>query len=187
VKQNPFRFFIFSCFILFSCGDKKQEAVPPATTANIPEIVSKPAETEIKFETYCNKNFAYCIDFPSEILFPQGESDSGDGQWFKSKDGESTLAAYRDLRDNMDIKAFELSKAYQEDSRANDPEKPNRVVTYKKLNKDNYVVSGYDDGKIFYQKTIISDGMLATSILHYREKDSFIFNKISERVFKSFK
>lgn len=143
---------------------------------------------DIKYETYCNGKFGFCVDYPVGILYPQGESGSGDGQIFKSKDAENTLRVYRDFRDNIDPDTtYNIETAYNEDSRGNIPDKPKRVITYKKLEKSFFVVSGYNNGKIFYQKTIMSNNQLATCIIEYREVDKKMFNVFSEKIFNSFK
>lgn len=145
-------------------------------------------DEEIKYETYCNQRFGFCIDYPNEILFPQGESGNGDGQIFKSKDAENTLWAYRDFRDNIDPEIqYTIETAYNEDSWGNNPDKPKRVITYKKLGNIFFIVSGYDDGKIFYQKSIMREGQLVTCLIEYNESEKDIYNKISDRIFKSFK
>ncbi|HEX7415258.1 MAG TPA: hypothetical protein VF411_14535 [Bacteroidia bacterium] len=152
------------------------------------DTISKAMEEEIKYETYCNQRYNFCIDYPSGLLFPQGESDSGDGQVFKSKDAENTLTVYRDFRDNINPdQTYTIEDAYNEDSRGNNSDKPKRVITYKKLGKSYFVVSGYNEGKIFYQKTAITGGELKTCLLEYKEIDKEVYNKISERIFKSFK
>ena len=62
-----------------------------------------------------------------------------------------------------------------------------QVITYQKLGKDFYVISGLKKGKVFYQKTIIKDEAFAYAILEYDESDKMTFFKVSSRIFKSFK
>jgi hypothetical protein len=152
-------------------------------------IVTTPATSgEIIFKTYCNERFGFCVDYPLGVLFPQGESDNRDGQIFKSKDAETKLLVYRDFRDNIDPETqFNIETAYNEDSWGNDPDNPKRVITYKKLGKTFFVISGYNKGKIFYQKSVMTNGQLATCIIEYQEKDMAYYNKIADRIFKSFK
>jgi hypothetical protein len=150
--------------------------------------VSTNTDVEIKYETYCNSRFGFCIDYPMGILYPQGESDNRDGQVFKSKDAENILWVYRDFRDNINPETpYTIETAYKEDSWGNNPDEPKRVITYKKLGKNFFVISGYNDGKIFYQKTIMRNEEIITSIIVYKEIDKEIYNKIAERIFKSFK
>lgn len=164
--------------------EKQDEPFPkPDSIAVQPENTS-----EIKYDTYCNSRYGYCIDYPAGLLFPQGEAPSGDGQAFKSKNADAELLVYRDLRDHFTMdEPYTIKTAYEEDARGNDPEKPKKVIVYKKLGKDFFIVSGYSNGKIFYQKTILSEDGLVTGSIEYPETDSAVYNKISERVFQSLK
>lgn len=177
--------------ILTSCDNTKQaESNSNSTEVSTEDqlITTPEKQDDFKFETYCNGRFGFCIDYPSSKLYPQGESGNGDGQVFKSKDAETTLWVYRDFRDNEDPDVeFEIATAFNLDSWGNNPDKPKRVITYKKLGKKFYVVSGYNEGKIFYQKTIITDEGLATSLIEYPESEKEYYNKVSETIFKSFK
>ena len=46
------------------------------------------------YSNYKNSKFDFSIQYPSDLLFPQGESDSGDGQSFLSKDSKIRLTAW---------------------------------------------------------------------------------------------
>jgi hypothetical protein len=69
---------------------------------------------------------------------------------------------------------------------------PDHRITYHKLGKNFFVLSGYKKDRIFYQKTIIEQDDLsqnpsfAYAILEYRDQDKEVYNKISEKVFTSF-
>lgn len=145
----------------------------------------KAAADSIRYDSYCNQRYHYCIDYPKDYLTPQGESGSEDGQAFKSADGANSLLAYRDLRDKMDPDVkFDIKTTYEEDLKDGNI----KEVTYKKLGKDFYVISGYNKkDKVFYQKSMLSEGQLITCLLEYRKDDKELFNKISEHVFRSFK
>lgn len=142
--------------------------------------------TPAHYETYCNTTHGYCVDYPSKILIPQGESGSGDGQVFESKDKENSLTVYRDLRDNMDPDGkFDIAMAYGEDIDVSESRVP-KTVTYKKLGKTFYVVSGYEGKKIYYQKTFLSEeGKLVTCRLVYTERDKQLYNTFLDHIMKS--
>jgi len=193
MKQIPVIIFLSATGFLglTGCGNKTSSPNDPAGTGNektTENSAQKENTGEITYKTYCNNRFGFCIDYPSDKLYPQGESGSGDGQIFTSKDAENTLWVYRDFRDNEDPDAnFNLESAFNTDSQGNNPENPKRVITYKKLGKTFYVVSGYDSGKIFYQKTILTEQGLATALFEYSEKEKDVYDKVSEKIFKSFK
>jgi len=143
-------------------------------------------QTSPQYKTYCNSKYGYCVDYPSSILLPQGESGSGDGQVFESKNKENSLTIYRDLRDNMDPDVkFDIATAYKEDVDVSESRNP-KTVTYKKLGKTFYVVSGYEGKKIYYQKTFLSeDGQLVTCRLVYLERDQQLYNTLLDHIMKS--
>lgn len=136
-------------------------------------------------ETYCNERFGFCLQYPKNLLFSQGESANGDGTIFKSKDAETTLTIYRDYRDNM-TEEFYLSDAFEEDTYSSKTVNKDKVITYKKIFKNHYIVSGLKNGKIFYQKTIYKNELLSTAIIEYNENQANIYNKYSELLSKTF-
>ncbi len=147
-------------------------------------------QTEIKYKNYLNQKFGFSVDYPYEILTPEGESDSKDGQVFRSKKTPAnTLTVYRDYIDLIDPEiVFTLEVAYKKHVNTFSKKGNGRNITYKKLDKGFFVLSGYkDNGDIYYQKTIMVDGNLCTCLLEYKEVDKALFNKISVAVFKSFK
>lgn len=190
MKVKIFLTLLIAFSITAGCNNKveKKEAAKDSNIQTDTAARTDPPAQEIKYDSYCNSRYGYCIDYPAGILFPQGEAPSGDGQVFKSKDAENELLVYRDLRDNITMdEPYSIQTAYEEDSRGNDLEKPKKVIVYKKLGKNFFIVSGYNSGKIFYQKTILREEGLVTSYLEYRESDSSLYNKISERIFSSLK
>ena len=83
---------------------------------------------------------------------------------------------------------FTLKIGFEKEVSACNKKNSTRKLAYKKLGKDFYVLSGYkQNGNIFYQKSILVEGALCTCILEYKKADKDLFNKISERVFVSFK
>jgi hypothetical protein len=128
----------------------------------------------VTYKTYSNARYGFSIAYPSGLLIPQGESDNGDGQRFVSRDGSATLTAFganrleRSLRDEF--------QTAQE----------NRHVTYKILKGNMFVVSGTENGKIFYQKTLLSGDAFKTFIIEYDEQQRNVFDSITTRIARSF-
>lgn len=104
------------------------------------------------YHTYYNPRFGYSIAYPKDILYPQGESDNGDGQKFLSKDADASLIVYG----SNNALNQSLEDLYLEESRGGTYENPTKVVTYQVLKNNWFVVSGYNSGKVFYQKTILN-------------------------------
>lgn len=190
---------IFLLAVLFSCNTQSsnQEKKVSQDTSDIPETdtvkeISKPAastyvEDGITYKTYYNDTYNFSIDYPLEILEPQGESASGDGQIYKSEDEKATLWVYRDFRDNVSDKPYTIETAYKEDIHKDNPDHPDREITYKKLGANFFVISGFDGNKIFYQKSIMKSGQLYTFLIEYKKKDKEQYKSITERIARSFR
>ncbi len=164
------------------------EGTPIEVTEQISPEQPTSHNDEFIFEKYINQHYGYCIEYPSRMLFPSGESENGDGQSFNDRDNMTRMVVYRDYRLNVETgEESDLASAYQEDTRTDNPQYPSRIITYKRLLKKFFVISGYNHGKIFYQKTIINHGELATAKIEYPESKKEYFNIVSEKIFNSFK
>lgn len=135
------------------------------------------------YDTYFNHRYGYAIEYPKNVLFPQGESDNGDGQVFLSKNTDARLLVYA----SYNALEQSLEEIYREQSRGGTPEYPQKVVTYHLLKDNWFVVSGYNRGKIFYQKTILHDNELKTFVFEYDEKQKSLYEPMLKRLAKSFK
>ena len=126
------------------------------------------------YHTYSNARYRFSIAYPADLLVPQGESDNGDGQRFTSRDGSASLAAFGSNRLDRSLQD-EFSSAQE-----------NRNVTYKVLKRDMFVVSGTENGKIFYQKTLLRGDVFKTFILEYDESARGVYDAVTTRVARSF-
>ena len=135
------------------------------------------------YKTYHNSRFDYSISYPQTTLYPQGESDNQDGQKFLSKNADAELIVYG----SNNVLEQSLSDLYTEDSRGGTSDSPQKVVTYRTLKGNWFVVSGHDLGKIFYQKTIFNKGQFKTFIFKYDEKSRKNYDSITAKISKSFK
>jgi hypothetical protein len=146
-------------------------------------ICAQTVLSDAVYETYTNPRFGYAIDYPSDVLYPQGESDNGDGQRFLSKDADASLLVYG----ANNVLGESLDDRFREDSRGGTEDDPTKVVTFKVAKKNWFVVSGYKSGKIFYQKTISGDDRFNTFYLEYDEDQRGLYDPIAEHISKSFK
>ena len=149
-----------------------------------------PAQGAHVYETYHNARFAYSITYPADIFVPQGEADNGDGQRFLSKDGRAEVAVYAGyaVNDSQDT----LQKRFRE-AAGRAAEQPSRVVTYKLIKDDWFVVSGRNGGRIFYQKTMFkraagdAPGVFKTLRIEYDESQNRDYGTVVARLVASFK
>ena len=135
------------------------------------------------FETYTNVRFAYAVDYPADLLIPQGEPDNNDGQRFISRSGDVELvvvgsfnALDKSLRDRF---AEEL----QRDPRTDRP----RTVTYKVLKKDWFVVSGTEGKNTFYTKVMLKDDTFKTMTFRCPKERDAELTPLTAQIAKSFR
>ena len=107
---------------------------------------------------YINPRFGTEITFPGKVFpLPQPASENGDGMSWAGPDGAwlGVWGQYNALEhDEKDLLAF-LAAEYDE-------------VTYSRAGKGFVVLSGFDDGKIFYLRTNFGgDGVLHTLLMRY--------------------
>lgn len=132
----------------------------------------------VTYRTYTNVRYRYSIAYPVGILIPQGEADNSDGQKFLSKDGRAMMLVFGSNRLDRS-----LEDEYQS---AQSGENGSRNVTYKVLKKDMFVVSGTENGKIFYQKTLLRGDVFKTFIIEYDDSQRTTFDSITSRISRSF-
>lgn len=136
------------------------------------------------YDQYCNVRFDYCLDYP-KFLNPQPESANGDGRIFNNEKGEEVLRVFGRFNLDAEGKTISLERQYNTDITDNLKKKNN--ITYKKLGKTFFVISGFRNGKIFYQKTIFKNDAFSFAILQYPTNDKEIYDKVSTEIFKTFK
>ena len=133
------------------------------------------------YRSYANARFSYSIEYPPDLLVPQGESDNGDGQKFLSHDGHAELLVYG----SNNALHRSLKSIYE--SEISTADHPGRVVTYKVLRADWFVISGREAGKIFYLKTYLKDGVFKTMRFEYDEAAKQTYDPVTVKIARSFR
>lgn len=139
------------------------------------------AKAQAGYNTYSNARFDYSISYPAKLLIPQGEAENGDGQKFLSKDGRTEMLVYG----SNNALDQTLRQAYQEE--ISTAQHPTRKVTYQLLRADWFVVSGVEQGRVFYQKTFLRRGVFKTFRIEYDESQRGTFDPVTAAIARSFK
>lgn len=117
----------------------------------------------------------------------QPESDNGDGRVFRNKKGATILTVFGRINQDINGKALSLKAQFEAD--INDltiNSAKSDKITYQKLGKTFYVLSGYKNGMIFYQKTILKADSFCVALVEYSEAEKEPYKVLPEIVFKSF-
>jgi hypothetical protein len=133
------------------------------------------------YRLYENEKFDFSIAYPANFLIPQGETPNGDRQRFISMDGRVVMEVSATPK-STDESLKEIYQAAGEwiSNRAGS-------VTYKVRKDDWFVISGYEGKRIFYQKTILDDGILKTFRIECDEEQKKILQPMTEKIARSFK
>lgn len=136
---------------------------------------------------YCNDLYSYCIAYPKDILTPQPESDLKDGRIFTDSKGAEVLRVFGRNNADPDFGKKTLAKQYQIDLDNFLKEHPGAVLTYEKLSREYFVISGTAAGKVYYRKAISNGTNFAYIMLQYDEKDKKRYDKVAENLSQSLK
>lgn len=129
------------------------------------------------YKTYTNERFGYSISYPSSLLKPQGEAENGDGQIFLGRGIEMRVFGSNLLLN--ETLAAEYKAILKEKGSA---------VTYKIRKSSFFVISGKENGKIFYQKTMVNDdGAFITFMIEYDESRRSTYDAAVTKMVRSFK
>jgi hypothetical protein len=140
------------------------------------------AYAEDEYRVYMNERYGYSIQYPASLI-PQGVSDSGDGQVFlsKSKDAELRVFAQSCIEGWDEAPAEYISAALKEQK------KGLIKITYQTKGKNYAVLSGYKDGKIFYNKLLIDGSRCTQFTFHYPEMQRARYDAATAKIAASFK
>ena len=132
-----------------------------------------------KWNTYANARFNYSIAYPSSLK-AQGEAENGDGQAFRSANGETELrvwGSYNALNETLEARYRKTVGEIQQHG----------AVTYKVLGRGWFVVSGTGGGKVIYKKTLLKGDVYKTFTFEYPAADKSTQDSITSRIANSFK
>lgn len=135
------------------------------------------ASQHITWATYTNARFDYAIQYPVNILIPQGESANRDGQRFVSSDARAILTVWG----SHNALDQPLAENFQESLAGFGGR-----VTYQVLKPTWFVFSGYRNDTILYQKTYLLDGIYKTFTLEYPRDQRELFDPLTTVIARSF-
>jgi hypothetical protein len=159
------------------CFDTKRYIVSLAIIL----LVGSYAFGQSKFAAYNNARFGYSIEFPSDLLLMQTESDNGDGATFVSKNGSAEMRVWGQ---------FNVLNRSVRDEYTEVLKRANTNFTYKRLLKNGFAISGISGYRIYYQKTIYrpgKGGVFYTFTIEYPAAERAKFDAAVQRIAKSFK
>src|SRR6476660_5925357 len=104
------RFLPLLVLTLFACDPAPKNQSTPNQNKKVDSntVQTQVTENALIFDTYCNVRFDYCIQYPKEIVYPQPESENGDGRVFKNKQGDVVLTVFGRMNSNAEGETISL-------------------------------------------------------------------------------
>ncbi len=100
------------------------------------------ASAQTRWATYANDRFGTTADYPADLFTRlDPPPDNSDGQRFRTADGHATLAIYGSYNVQNDTPASYLQNYANKDG-----------ISYRKVTKTFYVISGRRGDDIFYER-----------------------------------
>jgi len=114
-----------------------------AALAVLPTSMSAMA-ADHQWKTYTNVRFGYSICYPADLLAAQPEADNGDGRVFSAKSGAElrVWGGYNVMEQTADAIVSDLDS-------------PDAVVSYHRAKENWAVISGRENGRVFYAKALL--------------------------------
>lgn len=133
---------------------------------------------EVTYERYSNDRFNYSVLYPDNVVTPQDSPTNRDGRDFRSPDGRITMQVYG-VNNSL---SQTLEERYQVALQADD----NRNITYQALEDNFFVISGYEENDVIYQKTLLDNHNFKTLEIRYDRSFQPEFDPIVAEIANSF-
>ena len=145
------------------------ECLAAAGLASALAMFSAPAAADML--TYTNSRFGTSVRFPAELFSERMEPpQNGDGMTWTAPDGGS-LAVYA-FNNALDVTPEGLA----DESAGRDDVK----ITYRRIGKNWAVLSGFEDGLIFYQRFEFGkEGVIHSMLLKYPESERGTYDAVT--------
>tara|TARA_B100001287_G_scaffold148986_1_gene125449 strand:- start:3655 stop:4215 length:561 start_codon:yes stop_codon:yes gene_type:complete len=118
------------------------------------EELSNPSKEEIhdnmipikdSMLSYCNHRYSFCLSYPASF-HPMGESDNGDGQSFKTNDGNALISSYGGLVISEDEFNWNIETEYEKILES-------QTLISKEKSQNAFKVTYEEGNDIFYRET----------------------------------
>jgi hypothetical protein len=145
-------------------------------------LILAAAATPAGAETYVNARFGYQVDYPADLLTPQGEAANGDGQRFVSHDNKLIVSVWGTNNALETSVAGECAQRIQWEKNRHPLE-----ASYKAVKSTWFVYTGLSGKTIVYEKAILSGDVYHTVRLEYPAADKAAYDAIVKRIVDSFR
>ena len=167
--------------LLLSLSSYAQPPAKALLVSNINSEKSLEETTPLNTETYCNADFQFCFDYPADMFAEVKESDSNDGIFLKTPDGNTQIIAYayNAVGESMQATRSTLMKLVWDKF---DPTK----VSVELITNEDVMYADLPDGHFVYTHTELHDDKWITIEVQVENQagkdDDLMFKYLAELV-----
>jgi hypothetical protein len=176
-------FSIFGSLVLLTTGisnytSDRASVSATVVTTQVTQAVEIPKPVNADYERYCNDRFNFSILYPDGLLNTQDAPQNNDGRTFISSDRNIVMKVFgRYNVQNKDIETLYRQQLNQ----------TNRKITYNTLGEDYFVVSGYENNQLFYDKVMFDNNRILNLNIDYNKSLQPEFDPIVAEISNSFR
>lgn len=178
-----FLFVILSGWILLSCSNSNEPDSAPYVDSL--GTIKSPIAIEHTYQKYCNRRFEFCLEFPSDLLTQEPESENGDGTTFFDKNRDEKLRVWGAPDTDSEGEEMDLSTWFVSEKK--DFVAYGGQISYELFQDDWFVISGTLKGDIYYRKTLLKKTGFVNAVLQYHSSEKESFNSVVENLNRSLK
>lgn len=138
----------------------------------------QPAAIPPGWNIYRNARFGYSICYPRSFA-GQPEADNGDGRMFSGRNAELRVWGSNNALGRTTAQAARADRQLYTRNGGR--------ITYERLGRGWYVLTGRKGGRIFYQKTLARSGQFTTFTLTYDTASGRQWSPVVSRIEKCFR
>lgn len=160
----------------YTLSQVSAKAATPATT--ITQAVEIPKPVNVNYERYYNDRFNFSVFYPGGLLNKQDAPQNNDGRTFVSPDRNIVMKVFG----SYNVQDENIESLYNQQLN-----QTNREVTYKTLEDDFFVVSGYENNQVFYNKVMFDNNRMLNLNIDYNKSLQPEFDPIVAEISNSFR
>ncbi len=141
-------------------------------------LAGNPSPKELRYVRHSNPQYGYAFVYPDTLFKPVQSIGDGRGIEFATSDDRSRILVYAiENAGREDLESQYQAVVFDSDAR----------VTYRAREESWYIVAGTEREHAFYEKALLSGGVLKTFRINYPTEASDYFDAVTAVIASSFR
>ena len=155
----------------------KTDVVAPPSVAPAQNSIPEASPSNLQYKRYVNARYGYSGDYPTSFVMGK-ESQNGDGVRITAPDGQAVLIMFGANNTQGQTARSKYDKLVRE--------KGNKVG-YHTIGENWYVVTWEENGRLYYNKTLVDKGSINTFEIYFPKQEKEYYSDIVTHIEGNFK